>query len=165
MSYNKNVVIQKSDEDNSFVIVHKSDYLDKTVNPLNDRRKFKKIDLKYVGILNFAVNQEKCVDKILKRLVASNSICEQLRRFLKPIGTRPGTVYEGCKVHKDARQKLPVFSTYFVSNNTPTYKLAKFLVPILRFLTSNEYMVKYSFAFAEEMVEQDSEFFYGNPRC
>ena len=76
MSYNKNVVIQKSDEDNSFVIVHKSDYLDKTVNSLNDRRKFKKIDLRYVGILNFAVNQEKCVDKILKRLVASNSICE-----------------------------------------------------------------------------------------
>ena len=46
--------------------------------------------------------------------------------------------------------------------NTPTYKLAKFLVPILKSLTSNEYTVKDSFAFAEEIVEQDSEFFMGS---
>ena len=46
--------------------------------------------------------------------------------------------------------------------NSPTYKLAKFLVPILKPLTSNKYTVKYSFAFAEEIVEQDSEFFRGS---
>ena len=46
--------------------------------------------------------------------------------------------------------------------NTPTYKLAKFLVPILKSLTTNEYTVKDSFAFAEEIVEQDSEFFMGS---
>ena len=45
--------------------------------------------------------------------------------------------------------------------NTPTYKLVKFLVPILKSVTSNEYMVKDSFAFAEEIVERDSEFFMG----
>ena len=44
--------------------------------------------------------------------------------------------------------------------NTPTYKLAKFLVPILKALTSNEYAVKHSFAFAEEIIEQDSEFLW-----
>ena len=46
--------------------------------------------------------------------------------------------------------------------NSPTYKLAKFLVPILKSLTSNKYTVKYSFAFAEEIVEQDSEVFRGS---
>ena len=46
--------------------------------------------------------------------------------------------------------------------NTPTYKLAKFLIPILKFSTSNEYTVKDSFAFAEEIVEQDFEFFMGS---
>ena len=45
--------------------------------------------------------------------------------------------------------------------NTPNYKLAKFLVPILKSLISNEYTVKDSFAFAEEIVEQDSDFFMG----
>ena len=46
--------------------------------------------------------------------------------------------------------------------NTLTYKLAKFLVPILKSFTSNEYTVKDSFAFAEEIVEQDCEW---KPRC
>ena len=46
--------------------------------------------------------------------------------------------------------------------NTPTYKLAKFLVPTLKSLTSNEYMVKDSFAFPEATVKQDSGFFMGN---
>ena len=52
-----------------------------------------------------------------------------------------------------------------VKVNTSIYKLAKFVVPILKSLTSNEYKVKDSFAFAEEIVEQDSEFFYGKPTC
>ena len=46
--------------------------------------------------------------------------------------------------------------------NSPTYKLAKFLVPILQSFTSNEYTVKDSLAFAEEIAEQDSEFSMGS---
>ena len=45
--------------------------------------------------------------------------------------------------------------------NTPTYKLATFLIPILKSLTSNEHTVKDSFAFDEERVKQDSEYFLG----
>ena len=44
----------KSDKSNSVVVVDKADYLDKMENLLNDRRKFKKINLKNDGILNFA---------------------------------------------------------------------------------------------------------------
>ena len=55
------------------MIVDKADYLDKTENLLNDTMKFEKINLKINRILNFAVNQEKRVDNILKELVASNS--------------------------------------------------------------------------------------------
>ena len=53
---------------------------------------------------------------------------------------------------------LKTFCSHFLSPiNTPTYKLAKFLVPILKPLTSDEYTVKDSFAFAK----QDPEFFMG----
>ena len=45
---------------------------------------------------------------------------------------------------------------------TPNNKLAKFLVPTLKSLTSNEYTVKDSFAFAEETIKQNSDFFMGN---
>ena len=38
---------------------------------------------------------------------------------------------------------------------TPTYNLAKFLVSILNPLTKNEYSVRDSFQFAEEICEED----------
>ena len=42
------------------------------------------------------------------------------------------------------------------ASNTPSYKLAKFLVPILKSLTSNKYTVKHSSPL--KIVEQYSEF-------
>ena len=44
----------------------------------------------------------------------------------------------------------------------PTYKLAKFLIPVLKPLISNEHTANDSFAFAEEIIEQDSELFIGS---
>ena len=112
--------------------------------------------------MNFGIIQEKLVDNNLKKLVASNSISEENRRSLKPVGTRPCIMYGLCKVHKDIIYNCPPCRPILLAINTPTYKLAKFLVPILKSLTSNEYTVKDSFAFAEEIVEQDSEFFMGS---
>ena len=63
----KNILIQKSDKGNSVVVVDKADYLNKMGNLLNDTRKFESINLKNDGILNFAINQEKRVDNILKK--------------------------------------------------------------------------------------------------
>ena len=84
---NKNIGIQKSDKGNSAVVVDKADYLDKTENLLNDKLTFEKINLKNDGTSNFAINQEKLVDNILKNLVASNSISEKTWRSFKPVRT------------------------------------------------------------------------------
>ena len=114
------------------------------------------------GIWNFAINQEKRAKNIFKKLVASNSISEETRRSLKPVGTRSGITYGLRKVHEDIIDNCPSFLSILSEINTRTYKLAKFLVPTLKSLTSNEYMVKDLFAFAEETVKQDSPFFMGN---
>ena len=143
------------------MIVDKTDYLGKMEKLLNDTRKSENFNLNNDGIFNFAVNQEKRVDNILKKLVASNTISEETRRSPKPVGTRPGIMYGPCKVHKDINNCLP-FRPILSAINTPTYILAKFLVPILKSLTNNEYTGKDSFAFAEEIVEQDFEFFMGS---
>ena len=142
------------------MIVHKADYLDKMENLLNDTRIFEKNDLKNDGILKFAVNQEKRVDNILKKFVASNSISEKRRRFIKPVGTRPVIMYGLCKVHKYI-DNCPSFWPILSAIYTPTYKLATFLVSVL---TSNEYTVKDSFAFAEEMLNKVLNF-HEKPRC
>ena len=112
--------------------------------------------------MNFAVNQEKRVDNILRKLVVTNSISEETRKSPKPFGTRPGIMYGLCKVHKDIINNCLPFWPILLAINTPTYKLAKFLVPVLKSLSTNEYTVKGSFAFAEEIVEQDPEFFMGS---
>ena len=78
----------------------------------------------------------------------------------KPVGTRPGIIFGLCKVQKDTIDNCPPFRTILSAINTPTYKLAKFLVPVLKSLTSNKYTVKDSFAFAEEIVEEDSDFLW-----
>ena len=97
-----------------------------------------------------------------KKLVAPNNISEETTRSLKPLGTTPGIMCGLCKVHKDIFDNWPLFWHILSAINTPTYKLAKFLVRILKALTSNYYTVQYSFAFAKEIVEQDSEFFMEN---
>ena len=66
------------------------------------------------------------------------------------------------KFHKDIIDNCTLFRPILSAINTPTYKLAKLLLRILKSLTSNEYTVKDSFAFAEEIVEQDSKIFMGS---
>ena len=51
-------------------------------NILNDQKEFTTVNLKDGTLLNFAVNQEKHVDKVLKKLVESNSMTEKNRKFL-----------------------------------------------------------------------------------
>ena len=114
------------------MIVNKADYLDKMENLLNDTRKFEKINLKNYGILNFAVNQEKCVNNILKKLVAANSISEEIRKSFKQVGTKPGIMYGPWKVHKTIVDNCSLFRPILSAINTPTSKLAKFLVPLLK---------------------------------
>ena len=151
---NKDIVIQKYDKGNSVVIVVKDTYIKRTENLLTDQRKFEKVTLKNDAFLNFAVNQEKRIDIIFKNLVDSNSMSKEMRKFVKPVGTRPGIMYGNCKVHKQVDGCLP-FRPILSALQTPTYNLAKFLVPILNLLTPNEYTVKDSFQFAEEICEQD----------
>ena len=160
LSKNKDIVIQKSDKGNSVVIVDKDTYIKRMENLLSDQRKFEKVTLKNDAFLNFVVNQEKRIDTIFKNLVNSNSMSKEMRKFVKPVRTRPGVMYGNCKVHKQQVDGYPPtphppFRPILSALQTPTYNLAKFLVPILNPLTKNEYTVKDSFQFAEEICEQD----------
>ena len=60
-----------------------------------------------------------------------------------------------CKVDKQQVDGCPPFWSILSALKTLTYNLAKFLVPILNALTKNEYIVRDSFQFAEEIREQD----------
>ena len=55
----------------------------------------------------------------------------------------------------------PPFRPILSAIGTPSYEIAKFLVPKLSSITFNEFTVKDSFVFAEEIVHQDSKFCIG----
>ena len=111
--------------------------------------------MKYDAFLNFVVNQEKRIGNIFKNLIDSNSVPKEMRKSIKPVGTRPRAMYRLCKVHKQKVHGCPPFRPILSALQTPVYKLAKFLVPILDIVTKNEYTVKDSFHFAKEICEQD----------
>ena len=131
-------------------------------NLLSDERKFERVTLKIDAFLNFVVNQEKRIDTTFKNLVDSDIMSREMRKSIKPVGTRQGTMYGVCKVHKQEVDGCPPFRPILSTLQTPTYNLAKFLVPILDPLTKNEYTVKESIDFAEGFCEQDPSLSMGS---
>ena len=87
---------------------------------------------------------------------------EKTKKCLKPVGTRPGVMYGSCKVHKASVGNCPPFRPILSALNTPIYKSAKFLLQILKPLATNEFTVKDSFHFAEEIVDQQHDLFMGS---
>ena len=65
-------------------------------------------------------------------------------------------LYGLCKVYKEITDICPPFRPILSAIGTPSYKLAKFLVPKLSSITFNEFTVNDFFAFDEEIAHQDS---------
>ena len=107
LSKSKDIVIQKSGKGNSVVIADKETYIKRMENLLSDQRKFERVTLKNDAFLNFVMNQEKCIDTIFKNLVDSKSMSKEMRKFIKPVGTRLSTMYELYKVHKQEVDGCP----------------------------------------------------------
>ena len=87
---------------------------------------------------------------------------KEMPKSIKPVGTRPGTMYELCKVHKQEVDGCPPFRPILSTLQTPIYNLAKFLVPMLYTSTKSEYTVKDSFHFAKDICEQDPSLSMGS---
>ena len=124
-------------------------------NLLNDARKFEKKNLTNDRILNFAVNQGKRVDNILKNLLRLIAYLKKQGDFQNYLG--PDQVYcmDLVKFTKTSSIIFRHFALFYQQ---------LILLPtnqqIIKSLTSNEYTIKESFAFAEEIVKQDPDFLW-----
>ena len=147
MSKNKNIVIQKADKGNTIVILDKISYISAIEEILNDHTKFSNLDILAGKEINYITNLEKRISSDLKLLKDKEIIDKATYKNIKPVGSRPGVLYGLGKMHKEAKI-LPAIGT-------PTYKLAKYLLPFLTPLTQNEYTITDSFHFAEEICKQD----------
>ena len=76
-----------------------------------------------------------------------------------PITHYSGIMYGSSKIHKPLVNGFPKLRPILSALNTGTYKWAKFFVPLLRHLTSNQFTLKDSFEFAKIICEQDAGLF------
>ena len=147
------------------VVVDRVSYVQKMEELLSDTSKFvivqfnpkHKVNKEIRHILDMEDSIKKCLDDLLE----NNYLSQEDHKQLKPVGSRPGIMYGLCKVHKDQTNglELPAFRPILSAIKTCTYNLAKFFVPLLKEFTINEYTVKDSFSFADEIAEQDAKLF------
>ena len=97
-------------------------------------------------------------ESTLKVINGINGISEEARRSLKPMGARSGIMYRICKVRKDINN-CPTFRTIVSAIHTPTYKLAKFILPILKSFSSNEYTVRTHLLLMRKLLNMILTFF------
>ena len=151
---NKDLIIQEADKGNTVVILNKNDYNLKMKKIISDTSKFQKLSIDKNKVLNHIVNMENRITEGLKKFKEKQQISE--KKYMDPVGSRPGILYGRAKIHKPIKDGVPPFRPILSDIGTPTYKLAKFFVPLLAPLTSNEYTITDSFSFAEELLSFDS---------
>ena len=81
--------------------------------------------------MNFITNQEKRIDEIHEKLVHCTSMSDEIRKHLNPVGATLGIMNGFCKVHKKCADGCPHLRPILSALQTTTYKLARYLVPIL----------------------------------
>ena len=98
---------------------------------------------------------------LMKSVKSSGSLTVDGNKNINAGGSRYSIWYNLCKIHQANIDAFPPFSSILSLVGTPTYKIINFLVPILNCLTINEFNIKDSFSFANEIVEQDSSLSMG----
>ena len=86
-------------------------------------------------MLDLCTKRENKLIRFLRdKLLNDKAISESVYRELLSTGSTPGVLYGLPKVHKEKCPARPILSAI----GTYNYKLAKFLVPILKPFTCNE---------------------------
>ena len=138
----KDLIFSKPDKGNGVVVMDRSDYINKLYNIVNDSSKF-----------NLLTNdptekREARLQGYLYRLYKSGHLDEASYKKIRPTGSTPSRLYGLPKIHKQGTPLRPIISQI----GSYTYELAKFLVPILMPLTTNQYTVKDSFSFVNSLM-------------
>ena len=152
LSLKSNLVITKPDKGKGTVILNKEDYTTKMSTILSDQSKFQ-----YIGNSTFQpiFKVEDRINRFLKSLKDKNVINDHTYNELYSSGSSYGILYGLPKIHKEGIPLRPILASY----NTPSYKLAKYLVPLLQPFSENRYTLKNSSSFASEIITQDTDLY------
>ena len=138
------IIVTRPDKGKGVVILDREHYVEKVTHLLSDRSKFCLIKDPLHKLL---LSVEDKVNRLLTKLKKSYTISDTTYNELHASGSTPGILYGLPKIHKPNVPFRPIFRAC----GTATYALAKFLVPLLSPIAENEFTVKNSYDFAENV--------------
>lgn len=153
-SADKSIIVTKPDKGRGVVILDKCKYDEKMFVILADESKFRLVNdstecpaLQPNSLHKVMLQVEDKVNRLLDRMKKLGMISKEVYSSLFASGSVPGILYGLPKVHKLLVPLRPIFSAC----GTPTFKLAKYLVPILSPLTVNDFTIKNSYEFVNDV--------------
>ena len=152
LASNEDVIVVRPDKGRGVVILNRSDYTQSMEKTISDPSKFKPIE---EPMEKFTLRVEDKINRFLLKLKNLKKIPSEVYDKLRSTGSSPGILYGLPKIHKPDFSSKFQFRPIFAAYKTPSYNLAKYLVPILNPLTTNQYTVENSYKFAEEIQDQD----------
>ena len=93
------------------------------------------------------------VNRLLRKLKDCDAISDVVYKNLYVSGASPGILYGLPKIHKPDFSGKFQFRPIFSAINTPCYKLAKYLVPLLSDLSTNQFTEDNSYSFVKKMLK------------
>ena len=129
--------ISKPDKGNGVVIMNKTDYISKINRILNDNTKF---NIAQTDEKKLILKLEDKLNNVLRQFKNCGGIIEELCKSCYASGTRLGNLYGLPKVHKIGLPLRPILSAC----GTHNFNLSQALVPLISFLTNNDYILKNS---------------------
>lgn len=142
------IIITKPDKGRGAVILDKAEYINKIDTILSDRSKFA---LLKDDVYKIILSLEEKLNRILRPL--KEQLGQTTYDFIRASGSIPGTMYGLVKTHKNGYPVRPIVS----SINTFNYNLSKFLVTYLSPLTYNQYTIKNTYSFVEQVKNVNFE--------
>ena len=148
LSKKKDLVICRPDKGKGVVLLNRNDYINKMEHVLSDGTKFT-----LVGQPTFSTifKIEDKVNRTLKQFKDDSLITNDTYNTLYSSGSAYSVLYGLPKVHKRDVPLRPILAAY----NSPNFATAKYLVPLLSDLTSNQYTLNNSSSFIPQILHQN----------
>ena len=152
-SRNTNIIVSRPDKGRGVVITNKADYIDSISRILSDPSKF---EILSEPIRKYCTKMEDKINRFLSQLKKIKCIDEDTYTRLYCSGSAPGIMYGLPKIHKSDFSTKFQFRPILAAYNQASYKISKFLVPILAPLTTNQFTVSNSSEFSRFVSSYDN---------
>ena len=146
---NRDLKICKPDKGNGVVIMNSNDYFQKMNTILNDNTKFRKCK-EYESLYNYNLKMEDKINYFLRKIKKNGVIDDTEYKNLYVNGSSPAILYGLPKVHKVNMPLRPILAAF----STPSYRLAKFVIPVFSPYVNNEFTLRNSYDFTDILKEK-----------